>query len=168
MRAFFVRFTALAAALFLFAGSAACEEWYICVIARDDSEAARREKMRTALAALRAMPEDPADLPACLPGVFAAAKRESDCRCGVRLWAPDAETPPKPTCYIVIGPGGGHNWWGVPFPDSLLLTGQGEDGGKVRFSFPLLSRAMRLLFGVEPCLQGGQMRHEAGADIHGR
>lgn len=168
MRVFLIRITALAAALMLLAGSAVCEEWYIRVIARDDSEAARREKMRTALAALRAMPEKPEELSACLPLVFAAAERESDCRCDVRFWSPDAETPPRPTCYIVIGPGGGHNWWGVLFPDSLRLMGQGENGAGVRFAFPLLSRAMRLLFGVEPCLQGGQMRHEAGADVHGR
>lgn len=164
----FIRAAALTAVMLLLASSAAGEEWYIRVIARDDTAAARQEKMRTAAAALRAMPRDAEAMPLCLPRVFAAAREESDCRCCVRLWSPDEKMPPRPTCYIVIGQGGGHNWWGVLFPDSLRLLGSENAEGDVRLTFPLFFRALERLFGFQPRLQGGEVVHEPGADIHSR
>ena len=164
----FLKIVSLAAVMFLLAGQAVGEEWYVRVIARDDSAAAQREKMRTAAAVLRAVPGNAGEMPFRLARIFAAARGESDCRCSVRLWSPDEKTPLRPTCYIVIGQGGGHNWWGVLFPDSLRLLGEVETGDGVRFTFPLLSRAFRCLFGVQPCLQGGEVVDQPGADVRGR
>lgn len=149
----FLRFSAaLAVAFVLLSGAASGEEWYIRVIARDDSVAARQEKLRTAAAALRAMPRNAGEMPSALPRIFAAAHGESDCRCSVRLWSPDEKKPLRPTCYIVIGQGGGHNWWGILFPDSLRLLAEEEPGEEARFTFPLLSQTLRCLFGIQPCL----------------
>ncbi len=116
------------------------EDMYIRVVGRDDTMAGQTEKLLVRNAALSQCPADPAALTSALPRIAKAAGQITPCRVDLRPWRPDAAHPPLPTLYVTVGPGAGHNWWGVLYADSLSLA-QADDGGGdgdgVSFLWPL-------------------------------
>ena len=100
--------------------------WYMRVIGRDDSPAAQAEKLRVRDAALSACPDNALGLPFALPAIRREAENAAPCDVTLRLWAPAGEEKARPTLYITVGAGQGHNWWGVLY-DGALRMAQAEE-----------------------------------------
>ena len=130
MRRFFILFL-----LLIGLPLAARGEMYIRIIARDDSLSAQQEKNLIRNEILPLLPENARDLPQALQEI----ERNFDCRAEIRPWAP-AGRPLRPTVYITLGEGQGHNWWGILFPDSLRLAKMGEtEAGEIIFRYPIFT-----------------------------
>ena len=108
-----------AALLIWWAGAARAEEGvYLRVLARDDSLEAQAEKLAVRSQVLAALPQEPLGAWALLPVMEDAAQTVSDCTARVALWTPSPGIPAAPAIVVTIGPGRGHNWWGVLFRDA--------------------------------------------------
>lgn len=113
---------------------------YIRVVGRDDTAAGQAEKMRVRSCVLPLCPADPADLISALPRIAKAARAIAPCRVSLRPWRPGSDLPAAMTLYITIGPGQGHNWWGVLYAGALDMARAGDsqqDSAEVRFVWPL-------------------------------
>ena len=110
-------------------------EMYIRIIARDDSLTAQMEKMHFRNEILPLLPENSRDLPL----VLADIQRDYQCEAEIRPWAPTG-MPLRPTVYITLGEGKGHNWWGILFPNSLHLAKIGEnETEEIVFRYPIFT-----------------------------
>ena len=108
-----------AALLIWWAGAARAEEGvYLRVIARDDSPEAQAEKLAVRSKVLAALPQEPLGAWALLPVAEDAAQSVADSAVRVALWSPGPGLPAAPAIVVTIGPGRGHNWWGVLFRDA--------------------------------------------------
>ena len=91
---------------------------YLRVIADSDTEEAQRLKLRVRDAALAACEDEASPMPALLPKIARAANAVAPCRVDFVLWSPD-DSPPAPTVRVTLGSGGGHNWWGILYEESI-------------------------------------------------
>ena len=127
--------------------------WYLRVIGRDDTALGQAEKLRVRDAVWAACPDEPASLPLALPAVRAAAEAAAPCRVEIRMWSPDGRCAPAPALYVTVGPGLGHNWWGVLYQDAVLLARMEEEeeqekpreDDKIILCWPLLDRLLKWL-----------------------
>lgn len=112
---------------------------YVRIIARDNSPLAQEEKLRLRDAILPLFPEKPEELSFFLPFITASAKAIAPCSVEFRSWSPDQKTPPAPTFYIIIGEGGGQNWWGVLYSGTPEMAGAREtrDNSEINVIWPL-------------------------------
>ena len=128
-------------------GAQAQEAWYMRVVARGNGASAQLEKRYVRDAALSALEDTPPD--AAIARIGAAIQAVApDSRVEIRNWQPDQNTPPARTVYITIGEGGGKNWWGVLYVDSLSLTGEKTDDEAVVFVWPWFDWLARLFRSV--------------------
>ena len=109
------------------------------VVARDDSPEAQAEKLRVRDTVLSLLPGDERLLPLAWPLLQKAAEKQADCHLSLRLYTPPGQKTPRLTVYLVIGRGEGKNWFGVLYPETLLLCGEKTEEETVIFYFPLLS-----------------------------
>ncbi len=121
--------------------------WYLRVIARNDGAQAQAEKMRVRSAVLAACAGEKGPSPAAFARMEAAAAALAPCRVEKLFWSPGGDAPPRPTVYITLGEGAGHNWWGVLWQDSLKIAQaeEGEETGQVEFLWPLWDWLLSLL-----------------------
>ena len=132
------------------AGAKAETQWYLRVIARDDTSEAQAEKLRVRDAVIAACPEEEMLLPASFDVIKKAAESAAPCRVEIKEWSPDESALPALTLYITVGEGRGHNVWGVLYADSLLMAKAGdipEDPERVEFVWPIW-RWLLGLFGL--------------------
>lgn len=134
MRGKFLCFFLAASFFFLFLPLSAHASWYIRVVAQNDSFPAQIEKIWIRNAVLSICPDQEDALFQSLPQIETIANSIAPCRLEIRRWAPDQKTPPAPTVYITIGSGGGRNWWGVLYEDSLLMA-QADKSEETRILF---------------------------------
>ena len=112
-------------------------EWYIRVVGGADSPAAQAEKLRVRDAVLSLCPVSPEGLPEALSDIRKAVEAICPGEVTLRPWAP-AGAPARPTLYITLGEGQGHNWWGVLYPDALQMAAEAEEteGEEIVFIWP--------------------------------
>jgi len=97
-------------------------------------------------AVMAACPGDAALLPAALPRIRAAVLRIAPGTADIRPWAPEGRAA-RPTLYVTLGEGKGHNWWGVLYDGALGMAGaeQEADTEEVVFVWPWWDWLMHLL-----------------------